>query len=41
MYLIAPDGSFVNYYGQNRTAEEIVSNVVINMKKYQHKRTNK
>ena len=35
MYLVAPDGSFVNYYGQNRTADEIVKSVVLNMKKYQ------
>jgi len=41
MYLIAPDGSFVNYYGQNRTPDEIVSNVVINMKKFQYKENKK
>ena len=35
MYLVAPDGSFVNYYGQNRTADEIVKSVVLNMTKYQ------
>ena len=35
MYLVAPNGSFVNYYGQNRTADEIVNSVALNMKKYQ------
>ncbi|XP_013790931.1 protein SCO1 homolog, mitochondrial-like isoform X2 [Limulus polyphemus] len=35
IYLIDPEGQFVDYYGQNRTAEEIASSIQLNMAKYQ------
>lgn len=34
MYLVDPDGQFVDYYGQNRSVEEIVNSIKINMLKY-------
>ena len=35
MYLVGPDGNFVNYYTQNRTEDEILNSVIFNMKKHQ------
>lgn len=35
LYLIDPEGNFVDYYGQNKTAESIVSGVLVNMSKYE------
>ncbi|KAG0719516.1 Protein SCO1, mitochondrial [Chionoecetes opilio] len=35
VYLVNPDGDFVDYYGQNRTAEEMTASVAVNMKKYE------
>nr|XP_027223883.1 protein SCO1 homolog, mitochondrial-like isoform X1 [Penaeus vannamei] len=35
IYLINPDGEFVDYYGQNKTAEQVVASVVFNMKKFE------
>ena len=34
MYLVDPDGKFVDYYGQNKSASEIVTSVKVNMMKY-------
>lgn len=34
IYLINPDGDFVDYYGQNKTAEEMTASIGVNMKKY-------
>ncbi|XP_063224600.1 protein SCO1 homolog, mitochondrial isoform X2 [Bacillus rossius redtenbacheri] len=34
MYLVNPDGEFVDYYGQNKSAEEIANSVAINALKY-------
>lgn len=34
MYLLNPDGDFVDYYGQNKTAEDIVSGIGVHMQKY-------
>jgi protein SCO1 len=34
MYLINPDGEFVDYYGQTKSAEDIVAGILLNMKKY-------
>ncbi|XP_068245115.1 protein SCO1 homolog, mitochondrial [Palaemon carinicauda] len=35
IYLINPDGDFVDYYGQNKTAEQVTASISINMKKYE------
>jgi len=35
VYLVNPDGEFVDYYGQNKNAEEIASGVVVNVSKYE------
>ncbi|XP_074654996.1 protein SCO1 homolog, mitochondrial-like [Tubulanus polymorphus] len=35
MYLVNPDGKFTDYYGQNKTDNEIVSNVMMHMQRYQ------
>lgn len=34
MYLINPDGEFVDYYGQTKDAEMIKNAILINMRKY-------
>jgi len=33
-YLIDPDGNFVDYYGLNKTAEEVASSVKVHMMKF-------
>lgn len=35
IYLVNPDGEFVDYYGQNRNAKEIHSSMLVNIKKYE------
>ena len=35
MYLINPDGQFIDYYGQNKTADEMLSSVILHMIKYE------
>ena len=41
MYLIAPDGEFHDYYGQNRKAEEIANIIKMKVLKYEaaHRKT--
>ncbi|XP_037075572.1 protein SCO1 homolog, mitochondrial-like isoform X2 [Pollicipes pollicipes] len=34
MYLIDPEGQFVDYYGQTKTADEVAASVLVNMAKY-------
>ncbi|XP_063853339.1 protein SCO1 homolog, mitochondrial-like [Scylla paramamosain] len=34
-YLINPDGDFIDYYGQNKTAEQMVASIAVNMKKFE------
>jgi len=33
-YLIDPDGNFVDYYGQNKTDEEMSNSIKIHMTKF-------
>ncbi|XP_004926548.2 protein SCO1 homolog, mitochondrial [Bombyx mori] len=35
VYLVNPDGEFVDYYGQNRNAKEIYESMLVNIKKYE------
>ncbi|GAB1606063.1 protein SCO1 homolog, mitochondrial-like [Argonauta hians] len=35
MYLINPKGDFVDYFGQNRTAEDVYNSIMLHMKKYE------
>ena len=34
MYLVNPDGEFVDYYGQNRQVEDITTSIRVNMAKW-------
>lgn len=34
IYLVNPEGEFVDYYGQNRDANAITDSVIVNMVKY-------
>lgn len=36
MYLVDPEGQFVDYYGQNRTASEVVEAISLQQHKYSH-----
>jgi len=35
MYLVDPEGNFVDYYGQNKKAEEIASAIALHMASFQ------
>lgn len=35
MYLVNPEGEFVDYYGQVKTAEQITNGVALNIAKYE------
>lgn len=40
IYLINPDGEFVDYYGQNRNAEEVAQGIELQMIKYKKMNSN-
>nr|DBA21879.1 TPA: hypothetical protein GDO54_012996 [Pyxicephalus adspersus] len=37
MYLLAPDGSFVDYYGQNKNSNDIAGSIALHMSKFQQR----
>lgn len=38
MYLVNPDGEFIDYFGQNKTAEEVVEHILLHMFKYKQEK---
>ena len=38
MYLVDPDGQFVDYYGQNKDAANITSGITLNITKFDLRR---
>jgi len=36
MYLVGPDGQFLEYFGQNKKSSEISSSIASYMRKYKH-----
>lgn len=39
MYLVNPDGEFIDYFGQNKTADEIVQHILFHMFKYKQEKS--
>lgn len=38
MYLVNPDGEFIDYFGQNKTANEIVEHIILHMFKFKQEK---
>lgn len=38
MYLVNPEGDFIDYYGQNKTADEIVEHILLHMFKFKQEK---
>ena len=38
MYLVGPDGEFVEYFGQNKRNVEIANSIAAHMRKYKNKK---
>jgi len=38
MYLVNPEGEFIDYYGQNKTAPEIVEHILLHMFKFKQEK---
>ena len=34
MYLLDPEGQFVDYYGQTKTADQVAASIMVNQAKY-------
>jgi len=39
MYLVNPDGEFIDYFGQNKTADEIVEHILLHMFKFKQEKS--
>lgn len=39
MYLVNPEGEFIDYFGQNKTANEIVEHILLHMFKFKHEKS--
>lgn len=39
MYLVNPEGEFIDYFGQNKTANEIVEHILLHMFKFKQEKT--
>jgi len=38
MYLVNPEGEFIDYFGQNKTANEIVEHILLHMFRFSQQR---
>jgi len=38
MYLVNPEGEFIDYFGQNKTADEIVEHILLHMFKFKQEK---
>lgn len=39
MYLVNPEGEFIDYFGQNKTANEIVEHILLHMFKFKQEKS--
>lgn len=39
MYLVNPEGEFIDYFGQNKTASEIVEHILLHMFKFNQEKS--
>lgn len=39
MYLVNPEGEFIDYFGQNKTADEIVEHILLHMFKFKQEKS--
>lgn len=38
MYLVNPEGDFIDYFGQNKTADDIVEHILLHMFKFKQEK---
>ena len=41
MYLVSPDGKFSDYYGQNKTDEQVAGGIALRMRQYKENQSKK